>query len=98
MRQRLAASGPPDPSNSLGNLFAAPDLLAKLTANPKTRSMMNDQALVDKVKLLQAQAGAGGKVDIGAMMQDPRMMTVLGVLMGIDLVRAGRETGDSATG
>ncbi len=83
----LDRQGPPDPTNGLGKMFSDPNMLGKLATNPKTKEFMKDQTFVEKLKALQ-----GGQTDVSSMLQDPRMMTVLGVLMGIDLVSLGVTT------
>jgi stress-induced-phosphoprotein 1 len=65
----------------LEGLFSDPNLLGKLAANPKTAKFMQDPAFVSKMQGLQS-----GKADMSSMMADPRMMTALGVMMGIDMV------------
>lgn len=65
----------------LGKMFSDPNLIQKLKENPKTAEMMNDPNLVGKVLLLQQNPKAG----MQTMLSDPRMMTIMGVLMGIDL-------------
>lgn len=65
----------------LGKMFSDPNLIQKLKENPKTAEMMNDPNLVGKVLQLQQNPKAG----MQTMLSDPRMMTIMGVLMGIDL-------------
>lgn len=67
----------------MGKIFNDPGLIPKLQVHPKTRDAMRDPSFVDKVRALQ-RGGAGG---MGAdMLSDQRMLTVLGVAMGIDIV------------
>lgn len=65
----------------LGKIFSDPNLINKLKENPKTADMMKDPSLVTKVLQLQQNPKAG----MQTMLSDPRMMTIMGVLMGIDL-------------
>lgn len=65
----------------LEGMFRDPNLMGKLAANPKTATFMRDPSFVDRIKNLQS-----GKADMTSMMADPRMMTALGVIMGIDMV------------
>lgn len=66
----------------LGKMFSDPGLIPKLYAHPKTKEAMKDPSFVAKVQ--QLQRGGGG---FGAdMLSDPRMLTVLGVAMGVDIV------------
>lgn len=69
------------PDLGLGKMFSDPNLITKLKNNPKTAQMMNDPNLVQKVLLIQLNPQAG----MQTMLSDPRMMTIMGVLMGIDL-------------
>jgi stress-induced-phosphoprotein 1 len=82
VKKILDSQGPPDPTGGLKKMFSDPNMLGKLAANPKTSAYMADPTFVAKLKALQTSGGG----DFGSMLQDPRMMTVLGVLMGIDLV------------
>ena len=67
----------------LGKMFNDPQMVRKLENHPKTGPMMKDPAFAAKIRQMQA---GGGKGDIQGMLADPRMLTVLGVLMGIDIV------------
>ena len=67
----------------LGKMFNDPQMVRKLENHPKTSSMMKDPAFAAKISQMQA---GGGKGDLQGMLADPRMLTVLGVLMGIDIV------------
>ena len=69
----------------LGRMFSDPGLVAKLENNPKTKEYMKDPSFRHKIAQLQS---GGGKTDLQGMMGDPRMLTVLGVAMGIDIVSA----------
>jgi stress-induced-phosphoprotein 1 len=67
----------------LGKIFNDPGMMAKLEGNPKTKGFMADPQFRAKVQQLQASGGTQG---LQEMMGDPRMLTVLGVMMGIDIV------------
>ena len=67
----------------LGKIFNDPGMMAKLESNPKTKGFMADPQFRAKVQQLQASGGTSG---LQEMMGDPRMLTVLGVMMGIDIV------------
>lgn len=67
----------------LGRMFQDPGLIRKLETNPKTREAMLDPGFRAKVQRLQS---GGGQMDLQGMMGDPRMLSVLGVAMGIDIV------------
>ena len=65
----------------MGKIFSDPGLIPRLQAHPKTSAWMRDPAFVQKVR----DMGKGG-ADMGAMFGDTRMLTVMGVAMGIDIV------------
>jgi stress-induced-phosphoprotein 1 len=65
----------------LGKMFSDPGMVAKLETHPKTAAFMKDPLFAGRIRGLQ-----GGKMGIQDMMSDPRMLTVLGVVMGIDIV------------
>lgn len=65
----------------LGAMFADPNLITKLKNNPKTAEMMKDPELVQKVLSLQTNP----KGNAGKLLSDPRLMTIMASLMGIDM-------------
>lgn len=67
----------------LGKMFSDPGLISKLQQNPKTRDAMRDPAFMAKIQGLQRGGGGGMGAD---MLSDPRMLSVLGVAMGVDIV------------
>ncbi|KAK1570139.1 tetratricopeptide [Colletotrichum navitas] len=69
-----------DPTGGLGNMFNDPQLIQKLAANPKTASFLADPAFM--AKLQQMKENPKGSPDL---FTDPRMLQVLGVLMGVDM-------------
>jgi len=64
----------------LGGMFNDPQLLQKLAANPKTAKLLADPSFMQKLQYMKNNPS-----DNTAMFQDPRMISVLGVLMGIDM-------------
>ncbi|CAO1616829.1 unnamed protein product [Parajaminaea phylloscopi] len=78
------------PGAPMGKMFQDPDLFAKLAKNPKTASLLADQSFVQKLQHLQKNPA-----DAMGAFQDPRMIQVMGVLMGIDLQAFEREAGSS---
>lgn len=67
----------------LGGLFKDPSWMAKLLTNPKTAPLLQDQTL-----LAQIQKLASNPNDPTAMqeaLKDPRMMQVIGVLLGLNI-------------
>ena len=72
----------PQPGDKSRNPFAIPDLMTRMAANPKTAALLNQPDFVSTLQELQ-RANTGPE----AMMRhlgDARVMTALGVLMGID--------------
>lgn len=80
----------PGPEASLGQMFNDPQLFAKLSANPKTAGLLSDPAFMAKLKSIQANPK-----EAGMAFQDPRMIQVMGVLMGIDLQAFERPEGSN---
>lgn len=64
----------------MGNMFSDPQLIQKLAANPKTSKFLADPSFM--VKLQQIQKNPQMSQDL---FTDPRMIQVMGVLMGIDM-------------
>lgn len=80
-----------DPGASLGQMFNDPNLISKLAANPKTASLLADPSFM--AKLQQIQKNPGNAQDL---FSDPRLLQVLGVLMGVDLeTRDAPPSGDN---
>lgn len=77
----LANSNPGEGMNAMFSKFTDPQLINKLKANPKTSAMMNDPALVEKVKKMQANPQSVAQ----DMMSDPRLMTIITTILDIDL-------------
>ncbi|KAF2458221.1 heat shock protein-like protein STI1 [Lineolata rhizophorae] len=73
-----------DPSGGLGNLFNDPQLTQKLANNPKTSGLLGDAEFMNKLQRLKQNPNS-----IGAEMRDPRFLTVMSVLLGIDIQMPG---------
>lgn len=69
------------------NPFAGPDVMTKLQNNPKTKEMLNDPTYLELIKDLQNNPGA-----MATKLGDPRVLSTLSVLLGMDL--EGAEVGD----
>lgn len=65
----------------LGAIFQDPNLITKLKSNPKTSELMKDPDLVAKVLRIQANP----KANATQLLSDPRLMTIMAALMGIDM-------------
>lgn len=74
------ADGFDDPSAGLGGLFSDPNMIQKLAANPKTASLIGDAEFMGKLQQLKSNPNL-----VGQYMQDPRFMSVMSVLLGIDM-------------
>jgi len=59
--------------------FFGPDVFTKMAANPKLAPMLSQPDLMEKVKAIQANPNA-----LNQHMQDPRVMSLLMGLMGLD--------------
>lgn len=78
LEQAKALQSQPSPFSG-GLPFSDPNLVGKLKAHPKTAAFMNDPEFVKKItnpNLMQNPQ---------EMLLDPRMMTAMGVILGIDL-------------
>ncbi|GAB7322653.1 hypothetical protein MBLNU13_g03560t1 [Cladosporium sp. NU13] len=84
---------PGDPSGGLGNMFNDPKMIEKLASNPKTASLLGDSAFMAKIQQLKNNPNA-----MGEMMGDPRMLQVMGVLLGVDMSFGNPEDVGKAAG
>jgi len=69
-----------DPTAGLGGMFNDPQLVQKLAANPKTSKFLSDPTFMNKLMQMKNNPN-----DTQSMFSDPRMIQVLGVLMGVDM-------------
>jgi stress-induced-phosphoprotein 1 len=83
---RASEEGPE--ANGLGKIFSDPNLLGKLASNPRTQKHLADPTFVQKIKLIQRNPRLADSA-----LQDPRMIDVLGVVMGLDMQGFSREEG-----
>ncbi|CAD6909812.1 unnamed protein product, partial [Tilletia controversa] len=88
--RRALESEADGPGGSMSNLFSDPDLFSKLAKNPKTAPLLSDPAFASKLRALQANPR-----DMGDAFSDPRMIQVMGALMGIDLQAFERPEGST---
>jgi stress-induced-phosphoprotein 1 len=70
-------------------MFSDPNMIQKLANNPKTASYLADPDFMNKLQQLKTNPNA-----VGAYMQDPRFMTVMGVMLGIDMQFGGGGPGE----
>ena len=73
-----------DPMGGLGGMFNDPQLIQKLAANPKTSKFLADPSFMMKLQQIKSNPN-----DTQNIFQDPRMLQVLGVLMGVDMDMMG---------
>ncbi|KAI1138019.1 hypothetical protein F5Y05DRAFT_384875 [Hypoxylon sp. FL0543] len=84
MEQEAGAGLGGDPTGGLGKMFNDPNLLQKLMNNPKTSGYFADPSFIAKIQALQQNPQ-----NTQELFSDPRMIQVLGVLMGIDMQMGG---------
>ncbi|OTB02655.1 hypothetical protein M426DRAFT_192250 [Hypoxylon sp. CI-4A] len=65
-------------------MFSDPNLLQKLMSNPKTSGYFSDPSFIAKIQAIQQNPQ-----NTQELFSDPRMIQVLGVLMGIDMQMGG---------
>jgi stress-induced-phosphoprotein 1 len=81
----FAPGGAEDEDGGLGALLHDPDTLNRLRAHPKTSKMMGDPQFVRLVEAMRDNP----KMMSTLMQSDPRILTVMGVLLGVDLDQMG---------
>jgi stress-induced-phosphoprotein 1 len=69
--------------NPMASMFSDPNLIGKLASNPRTSKFMADPSFVQKIRDLQS---GKANADMANILQDQRMLAVLGVAMGVDMV------------
>ncbi|KAG6888652.1 hypothetical protein C0992_007910 [Termitomyces sp. T32_za158] len=69
-----------DDAGPFAKMFSDPNLLGKLATNPRTSKHLADPAFVQKIQMYQKNPQLASTA-----LQDPRMIDVLGVALGIDM-------------
>jgi stress-induced-phosphoprotein 1 len=72
-------------------MFSDPNLIQKLASNPKTSSLLADPSFMAKLQAIKQNPN-----NMQDLFSDPRMIQVLGVLMGVDMEL--RDTPDEGPG
>jgi stress-induced-phosphoprotein 1 len=78
--EATGGAGGEDPAAGLSRMFNDPGLLQKLAANPKTSGYLSDPSFMAKLEQLKKNPQMSPD-----MFSDPRMIQVLGVMMGVDM-------------
>lgn len=76
----------------IGNLFTHPDAMGKIATHPSTAAYLQQPDFVSMLTEVQRTPGSFNKY-----MSDPRMMQVLGVLLGVDIHTRGADDHDTAS-
>ncbi|CAK9859760.1 unnamed protein product [Sphagnum jensenii] len=77
---------PPSGSSPFGDMFSSPDVWAKIQADPRTRSYLQQPDFVAKLREAQRDPSS-----VTRHISDPRMMQVIGLLLGINIQTADRD-------
>ena len=86
--QADGASG--DPTGGLGSMFNDPSLMQKLANNPKTSGLLADAGFMQKLAKIRQNPQLAAQE-----LQDPRMMQVMSVMLGIDMQFGGPGDADA---
>eukprot|EP00898_Chlorokybus_atmophyticus_P002169 jgi/Chlat1/2953/Chrsp2S04687 len=81
--QAAKGSAEGGPGHSLGAMFSGPDVWAKIAQSPQTRAYLAQPDFVAKLQEVQRNPNSLNK-----HLNDPRMLQVLGVVMGINIQTA----------
>jgi stress-induced-phosphoprotein 1 len=71
-------------------MFNDPQMIQKLAANPQTSKYLADPAFMMKLQQMKNNPSGGAQ----ALMGDPRMIQVMGVLLGLDASMMGGMGGE----
>ncbi|XP_024541869.1 hsp70-Hsp90 organizing protein 3-like [Selaginella moellendorffii] len=82
-QESMSGGGQPSP---FGNLFQGPDVWAKLQQDPRTKGFLAQPDFLKMMQDLQRNPNA-----LNLYMNDPRMMQVLGVLLGVNIHTPSKE-------
>jgi len=82
-------------SNMFGNLLNDPSSFMKLSSDPRTKDYLSDPSYLAMLKELQSNPSALTKYMRDQ--SDPRLLTTLSVLLGVDIASAGPEDDNDVT-
>jgi stress-induced-phosphoprotein 1 len=85
MEREAGGAGEANPLGGLGDIFSDPQLIPKLAANPRTSHFLADQEFMAKLQRLQQNPKAANQ----EIFQDPRLLTVMGAMFGVDVTAGG---------
>lgn len=85
--ERDAAGG----MGQLGNVFSAPDVMQKIAANPQTAPLLMDPSFMQKLEELKRDPNS-----ISKHLGDQRILSVMGMLMGVNIQTQDGMTSDGA--
>jgi stress-induced-phosphoprotein 1 len=89
-REAAAASGGAGGLGQLNAMFQSPDLFAKIAGNPQTAAFLADPSFVAKMQELQRDPNT-----LQMHMQDQRVMQVMGMLMGVNIMSPDQAAADA---
>jgi len=75
-QEQLSAGG----DGGMGQMFNDPNMFAKLAANPTTAAYLSDPTFMAQLNKLKQNPN-----NVNEALKDPRMMQVIGVLLGLNL-------------
>ena len=88
------AQGGNDPLGGMSNMFNDPQLYEKIAKNPKTSSFLADPSFMAKLERVRNNPKSIAQEMMDG--QDQRLLTVMGVLLGVDMQFGAPGTGDES--
>lgn len=85
-RPKGGSGSPYGSSSPFGNMFQGPDVWAKLQTDPRTRLFLSQPDFVAMLNDVQRNPS-----NLNRYINDPRMMQVLGVLLGVNIQAPSKE-------
>ena len=88
------ARGGANPLGGMANMFNDPQLYQKIASNPKTSSYLADPKFMEKLERVKNNPQSIAQEMMNG--QDQRLLTVMGVLLGVDMQFGAPGTGDES--